>query len=186
MPTATRVPPADRAEAGPLNTLLLRAIKLGARTENTPNLFATLARHRGLFRRWLLFAGALMPGGKLPRADTELVILRVSHLTGCVYEADYHRPIGRKAGLTQHQIDGAAADELDPSDWSARQLAILRATDDLHRDRRIGDAAFGALRDAGLGDRDLVELCMLAGHYEMLAGTMNSLGVQRDAHKRRQ
>jgi uncharacterized peroxidase-related enzyme len=186
MSPATRVPPADRSEAGPLNALLLRVIKLGARTQNTPNLFATLARHRGLFRRWLLFAGALMPGGKLPRADTELVILRVSHLSDCAYEADYHRPMGRKAGLTHHQIDAVAADELDPSDWSARQLAILRATDDLHRDRRIGNTVFGELRDAGLSDRDLVELCMLAGHYEMLAGTMNSLGVQRDTHRQRQ
>jgi len=183
--STTRVPPANRSDAGPVNALLLRVIKLGARTHNTPNLFATLARNRGLFRRWLIFAGALMPGGKLPRKDTELVILRVSHLTGCAYEADYHGPMGRKAGLSQAQVDAAARDEVDPSDWSPRQLAILRATDELHRDRVIGDETFASLRDAGLSDRDLVEFCMLHGHYEMLAGTMNSLGVQRDQHKRK-
>ena len=75
-----RVAPGTRRQLGPVNAVLLRAIQLGARTANPPNLFATLGRHRGLFRRWLLFAGALMPGGKLPRADTELVILRVAHL----------------------------------------------------------------------------------------------------------
>ncbi len=180
----TRVPPARRDEAGPLNALILRVIKLGARTENTPNLFATLARHRGLFRRWLLFAGALMPRGKLPRADTELVILRVSHLTGAEYEADYHRPMGAKAGLTRAQIEAVDRDELDPADWSDRQLAILRASDELHRDRNIGDETFAALRSAGLQDRDLVELCMLHGHYEMIAGTINSLGIQRDRHRK--
>jgi AhpD family alkylhydroperoxidase len=179
----TRVPPASRAEAGPLNALLLRVIKLGTRTENTPYLFSTLARHRGLFRRWLLFAGAMMPGGKLPRKDTELVILRVSHLTGAEYEADYHRPMGRKAGLTAEQIEAVARDDLQESDWSARQLAILRAGDEMHRDRQIGDDTFQALRDAGLSDRDLVELCMLHGHYEMIAGTINSLGIQRDRHR---
>ena len=55
-----------------------------------PNIFTTLARHHGLFRRWLWFAGALMPGGKLPRIETELVILRVAHNTGCDYEWGHH------------------------------------------------------------------------------------------------
>ena len=41
-----------------------------------------------------------MPGGKLPRADTELVILRVAHLTECDYEWDHHERIGRRAGLS--------------------------------------------------------------------------------------
>ena len=179
-----RVAPATRAELGPVNALLLRVIHLGARTRNPPNLFATLGRHRGLFRRWLMFAGSLMPGGKLPRKDTELVILRVSHLSDCPYEADYHRPMGRKAGLSDAQIDAVAADSIDASHWTPRQRAIIAAVDDLHRDRRIGDETFAALRGGGLGDRDLVELCMLAGHYEMLAGTINSLGIERDQHKR--
>lgn len=179
----TRVAPATRSELGPLNALIVRIVQAGAGTRNRPNLFATLARHRGLFRRWLLFAAALMPGGKLPRADTELVILRVSHLCECPYEADYHRRMGLKAGLTPVQIDAVAGDDLDPDDWSPRQAAILRAVDDLHRDRRIEDATFASLRPE-LSDRDLVELCMLTGHYEMVAGTINSLGIERDEHTR--
>jgi alkylhydroperoxidase family enzyme len=182
-PTKPRVPPAKRAELGPVNAVLMRVIQLGARTQNPPNLFTTLGRHRGLFRRWLLFAGSLMPGGKLPRVDTELVILRVSHLCDAPYEADYHRPMGRKAGLSQAQIDAVATAEPDPSAFSPRQRALIAAVDELHRDKLIGDDTFAALRGE-LSDRDLVELCMLAGHYEMLAGTINSLGIQRDARKR--
>ena len=53
---------------------------LGAATGGRPaNVFTTLGRHEHLFRRWLRFAGALMPGGRLPRVDTELLILRVAH-----------------------------------------------------------------------------------------------------------
>jgi alkylhydroperoxidase family enzyme len=91
--------------------------------------------------------------------------------------------MGRKAGLSAAQIDAVATDSIEPSDWTPRQAAILRAVDDLHRDRRIGDEAFAALRSGELSERDLVELCMLAGHYEMLAGTINSLGIERDQHK---
>jgi alkylhydroperoxidase family enzyme len=47
-----------------------------------------------LFRRWLWFAGALMPGGRLPRDETELVILRVAHNTDCDYEWGHHERIG--------------------------------------------------------------------------------------------
>ncbi len=177
-----RVPRATRAELGFVNSVIVGLSGRAAKTPGGLNLFATLGRHRGLFRRWLLFAGALMPRGDLPRQDTELVILRVSHRCDAPYEADYHRPMGRKAGLSEAQVDGAARDELDAAAYSARQLAILHAVDELHDDRRIGDATFAALREAGLGDRDLVELCLLAGHYEMLAATMRSLGIERDRH----
>ena len=78
-----RVAPGRRAEIGAANALITSVIGRAAGTNRPPHLFTTLARHRRLFRRWLRFAGALMPGGKLPRRDTELVILRVrtSHTT---------------------------------------------------------------------------------------------------------
>jgi AhpD family alkylhydroperoxidase len=176
-----RVGPASREEVGALNALLLRIASRAAKTAGPPKLFRTMARNRGLFRRWLLFAGALMPGGKLPRADTELVILRVSHLTGCPYEADHHVPMALRAGLEQDQID-AVTKELGQFGWTPRQLPILTAVDELHSSRRISDPTFGALRTE-LSDRDLVELCMLAGHYEMIAGLINSLGIERDRHR---
>jgi len=176
-----RVPPATRGEAGLLNSLLLRISSRAAKTAGPPNLFATMARNRGLFRRWLLFAGKLMPGGGLPRADTELVILRVSHLTGCPYEAGHHRPMALRAGLDQAQVD-AVAQPLDEFAWTPRQAAILTAVDELHASRRIGDPTFDALRTQ-LSDRDLVELCMLVGHYEMIAGLINSLAIEEDVHR---
>ena len=176
-----RVPPASAAEVGRLNSLLLKISQRAAKTTRPPNLFATMARSRGLFRRWLFFAGKLMPGGDLPRADTELVILRVSHLTGCPYEAGHHRPMARRAGVDQAQIE-AVEKPLDEFPWAPRQGAILAATDELHSSRRIGDSTFESLR-AHLSESDLVELCMLVGHYEMIAGLINSLGIEEDVHR---
>ena len=48
---------------------------------------------------WLGFARRLMPFGKLPRRDTELVILRVAHLRGCDYEWHHHVRLGKRAGV---------------------------------------------------------------------------------------
>jgi AhpD family alkylhydroperoxidase len=174
---APRIAPGTRRDIGPLNFALTRAI--GAATGGgPPNLFTTLARHRGLFRRWLLFAGGLMPGGKLPRADTELVILRVAHNTSCEYEWRHHERIARLAGLAAEDVERA---RLAPSTegWSVRQAAILRAADELHADGQLSDEVWDELRPL-LSDRELIELCLLVGHYEMLAMTLNSLRVEPD------
>src|SRR5947209_3064596 len=102
-PHAPRIRPGTSAEIGRLNFLIARALG-AAMGSGPPHIFTTLARHRRLFRRWLRFAGALMPGGRLPRADSELLILRVAHNTGCDYEWAHHERIGQAAGLSGEQV----------------------------------------------------------------------------------
>jgi alkylhydroperoxidase family enzyme len=174
-----RITPGDRSQIGIVNHTLARALGAAAGT-GPPNIFTTLARHRGLFRRWLRFAGALMPGGRLPRADSELVILRVAHNCGSQYEWRHHERLGALAGLTREDIarvrEGAAA-----PGWTPRQELLLRAADELHApERSISDDLWAAL-SAELDERELIELCMLIGHYEMLAMTLNALRVAPDA-----
>ena len=114
----------------------------------------------------------------MPRRDSELVILRVAHNTGSEYEREQHERIGRQVGLSAEEVarvrDGAGA-----PGWSERQVALLEASDQLHASREIGDELWGRLQ-AMLDERQLIELSMLIGHYEMLAMTLNSLRVQPD------
>ena len=70
--------------------------------------------------------------------------------------------------------DGAEA-----AGWSPRQALLLRAADELHAERRIGDELWARSR-ASYDERELIELCLLVGHYEMLAMTLRSLEVQPD------
>jgi AhpD family alkylhydroperoxidase len=172
-----RIGPGSRREIGIVNAGVARILGI-ASGGRPPRIFTTLARHRRLFRRWLWFAGALMPGGRLPREDTELVILRVAHNTGCEYEWSHHQRIGRRAGLSAEEIarvrDGATA-----PGWSARRLMLLSAADELHETGEIGDPLWERL-SGELNEVELIELCMLVGHYEMLAMTLNSLRVVPD------
>jgi alkylhydroperoxidase family enzyme len=138
--------------------------------------FTTLARHRRLFRRWLRFAGALMPGGRLPRADSELLILRVAVNCSSDYEWRHHERLGRAAGLSREQI---AAIRSGGDGLSDRQQLLLRVADELHADRDLSDTTFGELR-ALLSEAEVIEVCLLVGHYEMLAMTLNALRVQPD------
>jgi AhpD family alkylhydroperoxidase len=172
-----RIGPGERADLGWLNFGIAKLAGLATRG-SPPRIFTTLGRHRGLFRRWLWFAAALMPGGKLPRADAELLILRVAHNSGCEYEWAHHERLGHRAGLSDEEIarvrGGAAA-----TGWSERQALLLSAADELHADGRIGAELWGRLSQV-LDEVGLIELCMLVGHYEMLAMTLNSLEVEPD------
>ncbi|MBV9485401.1 MAG: carboxymuconolactone decarboxylase family protein [Frankiaceae bacterium] len=178
-----RITPGRRSDIGVVNHA---AITVGARVAKVPglpNLFTTMAKHRSLFRGWLMFAGRMMPRGKLPRRDTELVILRTAWLNRCEYELDHHRRIGAQAGLTADQIDAAASESLDG--WTDRERAILSAADELHASHNLTDAAWTELR-RHLSEREAIEFLLLVGHYEMLATFINTIGIELDHQTHRQ
>lgn len=181
MSASVRVRPGTPREIGPLNTVITRALGVVAGT-NPPNLFTTLARHRRLFRPWLRFAGRLMPAGKLPRADTELVILRVAHLTHCIYERSHHEHLAPRAGLSHDDIERTKAGP-DVPGWTTRHAAVLRAVDDLVDTGTLSDERWHELRQH-LSDTEAIELCLLTGHYVMLAMTINALGIEPDTQRR--
>jgi AhpD family alkylhydroperoxidase len=170
-----RVPPGGKEEIGRVNWAIARV--LGVATGGPPpHVFTTLARHRRIFRPWLRFAGRLMPGGTLPRAETELVILRVARVTGSEYEWAQHVKLGRAAGLSDAEIERVRLGA-DAPGWTTRQAMLLRAVDELHDHDRIGDELWAQLAREH-SDAELIELCLLVGQYIMLAMTLNSLGVQ--------
>ncbi|MEA2444750.1 MAG: hypothetical protein QOJ12_2042 [Thermoleophilales bacterium] len=176
--SAARIAPGGRREVGLFTWVLSHVGGRVART-GPVNLFLTLGRHRKLFRRWLWFAGALMPGGILPRREAELVILRVAHLRSSRYELEHHERLGRRAGLDDGDLarvaEGSAA-----TGWRPRESALLAAVETLHRQGDLDDATWSELR-RHLDERETIELCLLTGQYEMLATAIAALRIQPDA-----
>jgi alkylhydroperoxidase family enzyme len=140
------------------------------------NIFATLVRAPGLYRRWSPFAGKLLRGGKLSARDRELVILRTAFRCGARYEWGQHVAIARDAGVSDDEIR-RVAEGPDAGGWSDHDRALVRAVDELHDDHCITDATWATLA-ATFTAEQLIELPMLSGHYALLAGVLNSLGVQ--------
>ena len=97
------------------------------------------------------------------------------------YEWAQHVAIAGAAGLTDDEIRRVAAGP-DAAGWSADDAAVLRAVDELHDDHCIGDATWTTLA-ARYDTEQLIEIPMLAGHYAMLAGVLNSLGVQPESRR---
>jgi 4-carboxymuconolactone decarboxylase len=158
---------------------LLAAVGANAPGENASglNIFTTLARYPGLFRRWLPFAGKLL-AGKLPARERELLILRTGWRCRSEYEWGQHVVLGRAAGLTDDEI-ARIKEGPDAAGWDAFDAALLRAADELHDDNRIGDTTWDALA-VRYDERQLIEVPMLVGQYHLVAFTLNTLGVQRE------
>ena len=175
---ASRIPPIALRGAGPRQWLLARALGLFVKG-NPPAIFLVLMRHWRLFRAWFSFAARLMPFGRLDRRDTELAILRVGWLCRCRYEWGHHVAIGLRVGLSAQQV-ASVPQGADAPCWEPRQATLLRAVDELHGARILSDASWHSLA-AHYDQKQLLELCLLIGHYQMLAGTLNSLGLPLDA-----
>jgi 4-carboxymuconolactone decarboxylase len=169
----TRIAPLPEAEQDEQQRELLSGVT--ASSAPASNIFSTLVRHPGLFRRWLPFGGKLLGGGKLPARDRELLILRTGWLCRAEYEWAQHREISRSIGITDEEIarvrEGADADGWDPF-----EATLMRAADELHSDYRVSDETWATLAER-YDEKQLVEVPMLVGHYHMVAFTLNTLGV---------
>ena len=175
-----RIQPGGFRELGPINWAFC---KLAARLNGVPqvHLFTTLGHHKRLFQAWLPFSGVLLGFGKLPRRDTELVILRVGHRRGCEYELQQHRRIAKRRG-----IDADTQDKIfegpDAHGLSDRDRALLTATDELIDIRTLSPPTWERL-SGHLDRRQLIEFVTLAGQYDALAATLNALRVPLDLPK---
>jgi alkylhydroperoxidase family enzyme len=67
----------------------------------------------------------------------------------------------------------------DAEGWSAHEAALLRAADELQRDSRISDGTWAELAET-YDTEKLMEATMVVGHYQMLAGALNTFGVELD------
>jgi 4-carboxymuconolactone decarboxylase len=181
----SRIPSGGFRELGLINWLVA---KVGARALRLPemHLFTTLGQHKRLFWTWVPYSAALLLG-RLPRADRELVILRVAHLRSCEYELAHHRPMARRRGL-----DAAVQDTIfawpeasgSATGLTPRQRTLLAATDEFVYSRSISGEVWQQL-SAHLDRRQLIEFCMLAGQYDGLAAMMAALEIPLDDTRHR-
>jgi 4-carboxymuconolactone decarboxylase len=142
------------------------------------NIFRTLAAHPKLLKKWLVFGNHILNKSTLPPRERELLILRVGWLCRAEYEWGQHVVIGKKAGLTDDEID-RIKEGPDAPGWSEFDATLLRAVDDLRAQSFISDAVWDALA-ATYDTPQLLDLIFTVGQYNLVSMALNTLGVRLD------
>ncbi len=175
-----RVPPGGLREIG-LPIWVFSRLAGRVTRSSPPRIFTTLGRHRRLFWGWLHFAGRLMPGGRLPRVDTELVILRVAAVRGSDYELGHHSVLARGQDCPRTTWNEPAPVPGQPGGAPASRCCCgppSRCWSSATSTTTSGTSCADTL-----DERSCIELLLLVGHYDMLATTLNVLRVQPEEHR---
>ncbi|EYE90970.1 carboxymuconolactone decarboxylase family protein [Aspergillus ruber CBS 135680] len=140
------------------------------------------------------FVGAIRSSTVLDQGLLELAISRVAILTNAVYEWNAHAPLALKGGIQPEELkvvravpstigSEEAVKALGESALSPLQRAIVKYTDQLTVTVRVEDAVFGALREEGLSDREVVELTTGVAGYNCVSRILVSLDVGENNDK---
>jgi 4-carboxymuconolactone decarboxylase len=143
------------------------------------NIFRTLARDPDAAKAFLAWGNYILSrrNGLRPR-EREIVILRTGYLCRSGYEWTQHVPIGRHAGLGDDEI-ARLKKGADATGWSDSDSALIRASDELHRDQFISDATWTELK-RHFTDKQCMDIVFTAGQYTQVSMILNSFGVQLD------
>ncbi len=142
------------------------------------NIFATLAHHPKLMKRWLVFGNHVLGKNTLDPRERELAILRIGWLCQAEYEWGQHAAISRGIGMSEEEIR-RVNEGPDAPGWDAFDATLLRAVDELHADAMITDATWKALSER-YDTQQLMDLVFTVGQYNLVSMALNTLGVQLD------
>jgi alkylhydroperoxidase family enzyme len=138
------------------------------------NAARVLAHHPRLLKRFMLFAGMFLSHSLLPDRDRELITLRSAYRFRVHYYFAHHVETALSSGLTEAEIR-ATADET--YQWQDNDQLLIAAADEIAATAQLSDATWAAL-SAVYSVAQLEEIVLLPGFYRMMAGFINTVGVE--------
>jgi alkylhydroperoxidase family enzyme len=167
-----RVPlidPKDRPEFSDL----LEKVRAGRRGR-VINIYRMLMHAPPLAESWFMHSNAVRWKTTLEGRLREIIIIRLGHLASATYVLNQHVPSLALA-------DGLSLDECDAlRDWKAspffisNERAALAYADAMTRDIEVPDPVFAEIK-RHFNDRQIVELTVLIGTYNMNARVLQAL-----------
>jgi 4-carboxymuconolactone decarboxylase len=149
--------------------------QLVARRGRIDGMYRSLLNHPELTRQVSELGTFLRFGGVLPAALRELTILWVARRLGAAYEWVKHLDPARQAGVPEAVIEALRTGKEMPH-LEALQAAALSAARCVLERRSIPPEVQDVLA-AGLGLPGLIELVVLVGFYQMIAGVIGAFDV---------
>lgn len=179
--SASRIQPADINALTPEQAEVLAPLGGGGVIPAGPvlNIFRVMARAPRALKAFLTWGNyVLSKHNDLPPRERELVILRTGFLCRSGYEWTQHVGIGLRCGLTVEEIQRLKIGP-DAPGWSPADAALVQATDELHHDQFVSNAAWGALL-AHFSEKQAMDVVFTVGQYTQVSMLLNTFGVQLD------
>jgi alkylhydroperoxidase family enzyme len=148
----------------------------GARRGRLINVYKLLLNSPALAETWFAHNNAVRWKTALDGRLREMVIIRIGYLTRVAYIVRQHVPaLAIPEGLTLAECE-ALKDWEGSNLFNPRERAALAYADAMTRDIHVPDAVFESLKPF-FGEREIVELTVLIGTYNMHARVMQALEI---------
>lgn len=169
-----RVPLIDEKEHPELSDLIAKI--RGARGGRLINIYRLMLHSPVLADAWFDLNQAVRYGTEIDGQCRELAVIRVAILNNVEYVVRAHGPAyALKEGLTPAQVE-ALADWRACDLYSDKQRGLLAYVDAMTQEIDVPDEVFAEVRKH-FSERQIVELSMLIGAYNMLTRFLKALKV---------
>ena len=165
----------DHPELAPL----IARIK-GRRRGLLLNLYRMLLHSPLVAEKWFDQNNAIRWETQIDGKIREIAIIRIGALNRAEYVLKAHVPkMALDEGVTLAQCDALMADWRGSPLFDAREQAVLAYVDAVTKEIRAPDAVFEPLR-RHFSERQIVELTVLIGTYNMHSRVLEALQIERD------
>lgn len=137
----------------------------------------TFAHHPVLANAFSPLNLHILGDNTLPVKLRQIAIMRTAWITKATYMWSSHLETSVSCGLSPEMYGPIQRGADDPY-FTPFEATVIRATEDLVNDRRIGDANWQALQ-AEWDEKQLLDFMFTVGCYVMIAGVMRSTGAER-------
>ena len=137
--------------------------------------YRTYAQHPKMYAPRQLLSEYIRLQATLEPRVRELLIMRIGWLCGSEYEWGAHAPAGRRAGMTDADVQHVMAGP--PPSGGSFDDTLLRAVDELYADDVVSETTWREL-SSRYGPKELLDLLVTTGGYRMVTMSLNTFGVQ--------
>src|SRR5262245_5570295 len=153
----------------------------GARRGKLIKIYQLLLHSPALAEGWFVNNNAVRWKTEIDGRLREIVIIRVAKLNGATYVVKQHVPeLALAEGLTRQECD-ALVDWRSRPFFSERERAALAYADAMTQTIAVPDAVFEALKPH-FSQRQIVELTVLVGTYNMQTRVLRALEIDPEPH----
>ena len=172
-----RIAPAEPPYSAAIQTVFDRVMPPGV---PPLILFTTLARDARLFERFS--NGSLLDKGHLTLRQREIVIDRITALSGSEYEWGIHIAFfAQRIGLNEAQRYSLVRGSSNDHCWSPEDRLLIQTCDMLHASCNLDDDLWSQLQIV-FSEEALIEILMLAGFYRMVSYLTNALRLPLESY----